>query len=143
MRNLELSAALPADAAEAWEVFIDTASWPSWGRLVVAAEGEFVPGHLWHMELRGDDGQSPRSMFPRFVSMIPGRQVVFETRIGGLWAVRMRHAFDIDPDGPDRSHLRQSFEVTGLFMAPLWPVLYRGMMQFEALGADLARRLAR
>lgn len=141
MRRLELITPLPASAEAAWAVLIDTARWPSWGRLVVSAEGAFTPGATWTMALRGDG--RPRQMRPSFVSLTPGRQVVFETRIGAAWAARMVHAFDVEPDGPDRSILRQSFQVTGLLVAPLWPLLRPGMAQFEALGEDLAARLAR
>ncbi|MFT5686771.1 MAG: hypothetical protein ACI8RZ_007728 [Myxococcota bacterium] len=141
MRHLELSADLPASAEAAWAVLIDTDDWPSWGRLVVAAEGELVAGHQWCMTLGGGEGRPTRTLRPRFVSMVPGRQLVFETRLGASWIVRMVHTFEVLPAGPTGSVLRQSFAITGLLVAPLWGVLHRGMVQFEALGADLALRL--
>ncbi len=142
MRRLELTCALPAPAEVAWAVLLDTADWPAWGRLVVAAEGELVAGSRWRMTLRGRDGRSTRQLRPRFVSMEPGRQLVFETRIGAAWLVSMVHTFDVLPDGPERSILRQRFAISGLLVGPLWGVLYRGMTQFTALGDDLALRLA-
>jgi hypothetical protein len=137
MRHLELSAALPASAACAWAVFTDTARWSDWGHLVVSAHGAFVPGSRWTVTLDGG-----RRMTPYFVSMVPGQQVVFETRILSARAVSMIHTFDFIPDGPQRSILRQSFAVSGLLTKPLWFILHPGMIQFEAMGDDLARRLA-
>lgn len=141
MRRLELNTPLARDAATAWAVFIDTHDWPTWSRLVTAAEGELVPGHVWNIQLRGTDGRAQRRMHPRFVSQIPGQRIVFETRIGGSWVIRMVHIFDIVPQGPERSSLRQRFEITGLLVWPFWGALLPGMMQFEQLGVDLARRL--
>jgi len=141
MRQIELVTRLPASAAEAWAVLIDVDRWPEWGRLVTSARGEFVPGRVWTMRLSGRDGGPPRFMHPRFVAMPRPRGLVFETRFGGAWGVRLVHAFDVECDGPDRSLLRQSFDATGALVPLLWESLHRGMTQFEALGVDLARRL--
>lgn len=143
MQRLELSTPLPASAAAAWSVLIDTARWSEWGRLVVSAEGVFVPGCVWRMTLVGVDGRAQRTMSPRFVSMTLGRQVVFETRIGARWLVSMVHTFDIEPGRVGQSTLRQTFEISGLLVAPLWGWLLPGMMQFKQLGVDLADRLRR
>mgnify|MGYP006414875745 CR=1 FL=1 len=141
MRRLELSAALPASAEAAWAVLIDTEQWPSWGTLVVSARGAFVGGSVWEMELQGSQGRAARRMTPRFVSMVPGRRLVFETCVGHAALVRMTHIFDVEAAGPGRSVLRQTFEVSGALVLPLWPVLRRGMLQFAELGTDLAARL--
>ena len=141
MRRLELTTPLPASASAAWSVLIDTARWSEWGRLVVSAEGDFEPGCVWRMRLVGTDGRAERTMTPRFVSMVLGRQVVFETRIGARWLVSMVHTFDIEPGQPGQSTLRQTFSIRGLLVAPLWGWLLPGMMQFRQLGVDLADRL--
>ena len=126
---------------EAWDALVDLEGWPQWGRLVVAAAGEFVPGHRWTMQLRGSSG--PSTMRPYFVSMVPLRQVLFETRLGAGWAVTMRHSFELEAAGAERCVLHQRFEATGLLVAPLWRPLRRGMLQFDRLGADLAAHLSR
>lgn len=142
MRRIELVAALPAPADAAWAVFIDTARWPEWGRLVRSAEGEFEPGRRWTMTLRPERGDLPRVLRPRFVALGPGSRVVFETVVGAAWAVRMVHTFEVLADGPEASILRQTFSTTGLLVRPLWPRLAAGMHQFDAVGDDLAARLA-
>lgn len=43
--------------------------------------------------------------------------------------------------GANRATLHQRFEATGLLVGPFWPLLRRGMVQFERLGTDLARHL--
>ncbi len=139
MRHLEVSAVLPASAQVAWAALIDVEQWPNWGRLVVSAEGEFTPGHRWTMDVRGD--AVSRIMRPYFLSMIPGRQLVFETRLGASWLVNMRHWFDLTEEGPDRSLLTQRWEVTGLFVRPLWSQIEPGILQFDQLGTDLADHL--
>lgn len=142
MRHLELTTPLPASAADAWSVLINTADWPDWGGLVLSAEGAFEAGHVWTMQLAGADGRPASTMRPRFVSMTPGAQVVFETRIcGGL--VSMVHTFDVEPVGERESLLRQTFVITGLLAVPLWRWLAPGMRQFDQLGVDLAARLQR
>ena len=142
MRRLELTTPLSVDAETAWSVLINTADWSDWGRLVVSAEGVFEAGHVWTMQLVGTDGHTKSTMNPQFVSMVPGAQVVFETRIGG-GLVSMVHTFDVEPDGAGRSVLRQTFVITGVLVVPLWRWLLPGMMQFEQLGVDLAQRLRR
>ena len=141
MRRIELSAALPASAAEAWRVLVDIESWPSWGRLATAARGELAPGHVWTVTLRGRDGGAPRQMRPRFLGVTPPRKISFETCVLRGWAARLVHTFSVEEAGPDRSVLRQTFEITGPLVVPLWPVLRRGALQFDELGEDLARRL--
>ena len=141
MRRLELSTELPASVQEAWDALVDLEGGPQWGRLVVAADGEFVPGARWTMRLQGEGG--PSTMRPYFVSMEPGRSIVFETRIVTGWAVTMRHVFELEATGAARCTLHQRFEATGLLVAPLWRPLHRGMLQFDRLGEDLAARLSR
>ena len=141
MRRIELRTALPTGAESAWTTLVNTQDWPQWGKLVVSAEGTFKPGCVWTMQLRGKGGRLPRTMHPRFVSMIEGQQLAFETLIGAAWLVKMLHVFDIEPDGEGRSVLVQRFEISGALVAVLWPVLRGGMLQFDELGDDLARRL--
>jgi len=142
MRRLELSTLLPAPAADAWSVLINTADWPAWGQLVVSAEGIFEAGHRWTMQLAGADGRPGSTMTPRFVSMVPGSQVIFETRLGG-GMVSMVHSFELEAAGDAECVLRQTFVITGVMVVPLWRWLVPGMMQFEQLGVDLADRLRR
>jgi uncharacterized protein YndB with AHSA1/START domain len=139
MRRLELRSELPASAQRAWDTFLDVGRWPEWGRLVVSAEGELLPGHRWTMRLRGRDG--PSTMRPYFVSMTPPHRVVFETRLGPGWAVTMQHSFEFEATGPERCTLHQRFEAWGLLVRPLWRWLHPGMLQFDQLGADLAEHL--
>jgi uncharacterized protein YndB with AHSA1/START domain len=140
MRRLELITALAAPVEEAWATLIDLDGWPSWGRLVVSAEGAFVPNARWTMRLEG--GPGPRTMRPYFVSMHPPLSLVFRTRIGPGWAVSMRHAFEFEPR-EGGSVLIQRFEATGILTGLLWRPLRAGMLQFEQLGDDLAAHLAR
>jgi len=142
VRRVELTTALPASQQAAWEVLTDTDAWPSWGGLVTSAEGALEPGAAWRMRLRPrHPGGPPRLMTPTLVSLEPPRRITFETRIAGGWAVRIRHTFELERSGPDACLLRQTFEVTGPLVAPLWPPVRRGVVQFEELGEDLARRL--
>lgn len=136
MRRLELSASLPADADTAWALFLDTTTWPDWGRLVTSAEGEFTAGARWTMRLSGG-----RTMRPFFVEQGP-RTVTFETLVGAASLVRMVHRFDVEP-ADSGSVLRQTFEATGALVPLLWPILHRGMAQFDAMGDDLAAALSR
>jgi len=139
VRHLALSTPLDAPADAAWAVFLDTTAWPEWGRLVVAARGERVPGHRWTMDLVGAEG-TPRQLRPRFVAEGPGRRLVFETRIA-WWAARLVHTFRIDPVDDGSSVLEQEFVASGPLVVPLWPWLHAGMAQFSELGDDLAGRL--
>jgi len=142
MLRIELTTALPASAEAAWAVLVDAERWPEWGRFVTSAEGEFVPGARWAMTLRPRAvGGAPRTMRPRFVSMEAPRSLAFETRIGTGWAVRILHTFVVEPAGSDAAVLRQCFEVTGLLRGLLGNPVRRGVVQFDELGADLARRL--
>ncbi len=143
MRRIELEAALEAPATEAWRVLVDLQRWPQWGRLVTSAQGHFVPGAVWTVRLRGEPGGTTRTMRPQFVEMTPPQRVVFETRLGAGWLVKLRHTFEIRDLGSDRSTLRQSFEASGLLVPILWHELEPGMTQFAEFGQDLARRLAR
>lgn len=142
MRRIDLRTELHAPARRAWEVLTDTDAWPQWGRLVTSARGELEPGARWTMTLRGRDGGGLRQMRPRLVDIEAPRRIAFETLIGGGWVVRILHTFVLEPDGPDRATLLQSFEITGLLVAPLWRPVRRGVVQFAELGEDLARRLA-
>lgn len=142
MRRLELVTDLPASAADAWSVLVDTERWSDWGGLVTSAQGAFVEGHRWTMRLRGADGGPSRTMTPRFVSMQEPTRVVFETRILGRRSVSLTHIFDVEAVGPTRSRLRQTFEARGVLVPLLWRSLRSGMAQFDELGGDLARRLA-
>lgn len=135
MRRLELTTALPVEADAAWAVFVDTDRWSEWGRLVRSAEGAWEPGARWRMSLSGD-----RVMTPSFVEA-GERRIVFETVVGHASLARMEHRFDLEP-AEHGSVLRQTFLVTGVLVPVLWPVLHRGMAQFDELGEDLARRLA-
>lgn len=121
-------------------MLLDTDQWPAWSRLVTGVEGVLTPGEVWTIQLRPEETDGlPRRMRPRLLSVTrERRELVFETLIGGAWAVRLTHAFAIEPAGTRRSVLTQSFEATGLFVLPLWRVLHRGMVQFDELGADLA-----
>ncbi len=136
MRELRLETRLPGDADAAWDVFLDVARWPEWGRLVTAAHGEFEAGYRWRMELVGDEAR--RVLRPRFVALGPGRRIVFESRFGTRWGARLVHTFTID----DAATLLQTFTVTGALVPLLWRWLEPGMRQFAMLGDDLARRLA-
>ena len=143
MRRIELNTPLGASAERAWDVLLDLDGWPRWGGLVTSAQGVLEPGARWTMTLRPEVvGGRARAMRPRFVSVDPPRQVVFETLLLGAWFVRLVHVFDVVPDG-DRAVLRQSFRATGLGVPLLWPVLRDGMTQFDELGEDLAAWLAR
>ena len=142
MRQLTLVQPLPVDADTAWTVLVDIARWPEWRGLVLSAEGAFEPGAPWIVRLRGARGGSPRTLRPVFTSMEPGREIVFETRIGAAWVVRMVHHFELQAAPEGRATLVQRFEITGLAVPLLWGPLERGMRQFEELGSDLARRLA-
>lgn len=143
MRRIELTTALAAPADRVWNVLMDLDGWSLWGGLVTSAAGELRPGARWTMTLRAEvDGGAPRTMRPRFVSMDPPRRVVFETLLLGAWFVRLVHVFDVEAEG-DGAVLRQSFEATGLGVPLLWPMLRDGMTQFDELGDDLARWVAR
>ncbi|MCP4805508.1 MAG: hypothetical protein GY913_14165 [Proteobacteria bacterium] len=126
-----------APADRAWSVLVDTSGWRTWGRFATGAIGRFEPGCRWEVELEGE-----RTMRPVFLSMEPGRRLLFETRFAGGWLGRIEHAFVIGSTGPDTSELRQVFEATGPLSVLAWPLLYGGMVQFDALGDDLARTLA-
>ena len=141
MRRVELSTELPAPAEVAWAVFLDTEAWPSWGGLVTSAAGVLEPGQRWTMTLRPERGR-PRRMTPTLWS-VGDRALAFETRIAGRWGVRIVHRFELEEAGDAASVLRQVFEVTGALVRPLWGPVSRGVLQFDELGADLARRLAR
>ncbi len=80
-------------------------------------------------------------MRPRLLRHEPGEELVFETLVVHRSLVRMQHAFRFVGDGT-RCELVQSFEVDGLLVPVLWRWLHPGMQQFEALGRDLAARLA-
>ena len=135
MRRIELITALPGSAAAAWATLIDVDSWPQWGRLVTSAVGEFEPGARWTMQLVGDG--PARVMRPYFVSMAAPESVAFETRLIGVHIV---HTFVIrETEGA--SELLQTFDITGALVPLLWRVIRSGVVQFDALGEDLARRL--
>lgn len=136
MRGLELSTPLPASAEAAWQALVRLDGWPAWGRLVVSAEGVFEPGSRWTMQLHA--GGSRRTMRPYFVAMTEGERLLFETRLPG---VTMQHAFEVAPEGAERSVLHQRFEARGPLMPLLWRWLQPGMLQFDQLGEDLARHL--
>ncbi len=139
MRRVDLSAELPASAEEAWALFTDTGSWPRWSHLVTSAAGRLEPGCRWTMQLRPQGNGKPRQMRPHLVSVDPPRELAFETRIAGL--VHILHRFVIEPRGAGRSALLQHFEISGLGVALLWGPVRRGVLQFDELGHDLARRL--
>ena len=140
MRRLELSSPLDASADEAWATLLDLDGWSRWGRLVVSAQGEFVAGSRWTMELVGHGGRKKRTMRPWFVA-IQRPSIRFETRLIAGWAVTLRHEFEVQPTGPSRSVLHQRFEAEGLLLPMLWAPIHRGMAQFQELGDDLARHL--
>ncbi len=140
MRRLALSTALPASVERAWATLVDIERWPNWGQLVVKAEGDFVTGSRWTMELQDPNG-SLRQMRPYFVSMTPPQSIVFETRIGPRWVIKLRHCFKFESSEPGNCVLWQRFEASGLLVPPMWTLLRSGMSQFEMLGADLASHL--
>ncbi|MCO4762110.1 MAG: SRPBCC family protein [Myxococcales bacterium] len=133
MRTLELTSKLQVPPDEAWAFFLDVEAWPSWGRLVLRAEGDFRPGARWKMTLAGRG----RPLRPYLVSVDPPRNIVFETRLIGC---RIRHAFTFAA-APSGSVLRQTFVASGPTEPLLRPWTMPGMRQFSALGDDLARAL--
>lgn len=137
MRRLELTTALAAPAATAWSVLVDTSGWSAWGRFATRATGRLEPGCRWEVELEGE-----RTMRPVFLSLEPGRRLLFETRFAGGLLGRIQHAFVIEPSGPGTSQLRQVFEARGPLSVVAWRQVHAGMVQFDALGDDLARALA-
>jgi hypothetical protein len=140
VRRIELTAPLPASAADAWRALLDTEGWGRWGRFAPSARGALTPGSVWEVQLAGN-GPS-RTMRPRLLSVDPGRELRFETRILGGLAARLTHAFVVEAAGEHASLLRQRFEISGPLVLPLWPILRDGAEQFAALGEDLARGLA-
>ncbi len=140
MRRIDLKTPLPASAERAWEVLTDTAAWPGWGGLVTSASGSMEPGATWTMCLRAEPGGPPRRMRPRLVSVDPPRCIAFQTRLG-LGAVAILHTFTLEALAPDRAVLHQAFEIRGPLVRPLWRLVRAGVVQFDELGDDLARRL--
>ena len=141
LRRFAVESPLPASAEEAWEVFLDTARWPKWGRMVPSARGDLVAGSRWEIETVREGGR--RSLLqPILLRLRPPRELVFRTEIGGGHALRLDHRFRFEAVGPDRSILRQSWEVRGLVLPLAWGAVTRELSRWSRLGEDLAHRLA-
>ena len=143
VRRLELVTELPCPAEHAWEVFVDTKGWPRWSRFVIGMEGELDPGAQWEVDIRAEGDAPPSRLTPRLLCVDPPRKLLFASRLGADWLVRMEHAFVFEDTTDGRSVLRQPFEVTGVLARPLWRRLRASLTRFEAVGTDLARFLER
>lgn len=106
---------------------------------MTCVEGDFDLETVWTVSL-----SRKRQMHPRLIKYVRGKEIQFDQVIGGSkWVVRLTHSFIIEPRGPGQSCLRQEFKASGLLAGILWVPLYRGMVQFEQLGLELASHLAR
>ena len=66
---------------------------------------------------------------------------VLAASVGHRWLLHMVHSFTVDTVGPSASSLTQRWQVTGVLVPLLWPLIRRGMARFAELGSDLALRV--
>jgi hypothetical protein len=94
-------------AEDVWELYEDTASWPSWDAQAewVTREGPFRAGTTGAMKFRG---QEPLSY--RLVKVKPGREFVDETPVAEL-LVRVSHL--LEPLARDRVRITYAAEIDG------------------------------
>jgi hypothetical protein len=117
-----------------WQVLVDFDSYPDWNPVEIQAKGEAVVGAAF--EHTGKlPGREPRTFHAKIIEAAPPRALAWKGRIlvPGLFDVR--HHFEIDPLGDDRSRLQQFEHFSGVLVP-----LMRGVLRDTQAAFELANK---
>jgi len=135
VRRFELSSEISGDPADAWVKLSDLSTYSSWNSLIPAAEGTLSPGSQVNLRVLGPGGFA-RTFRPEVLSVEAPHQIRFAGSLGHRNLVHMVHTLELIGSTP-RFVLRQQWEVTGVLVPLVWPLLVAGMRRFARVGSDL------
>lgn len=130
---------IDAPSEVVWQVLVDFGSYPEWNPVEIQARGEAVVGAPF--EHTGKlPGREPRTFHAKIIEATPPRALAWKGRIviPGLFDVR--HHFEIDPLGDDRSRLRQFEHFSGVLVPLMRGVLRDTQAAFELANEAIKQR---
>ena len=130
---------IDAPSEVVWQVLVDFDSYPDWNPVEVEAKGEAVVGAPF--EHTGKlPGREPRTFHAKIIEATPARALAWKGRIAVPGLFDVRHHFEIDPLGDDRSRLRQFEHFSGILVPFMRGVLRDTQAAFELANQAIKER---
>ena len=122
-----------------WQVLVDFDSYSDWNPVETEARGEAVVGAVF--EHTGKlPGRKPRTFKAKIIEATPARALAWKGRIVVPGLFDVRHHFEIDPLGDDRSRLRQFEHFSGVLVPFMRGVLRDTQAAFELANEAIKQR---
>ena len=130
---------IDAPSEVVWQVLVDFDSYPDWNPVEIEASGEpFVGAPFEHTGKL--PGRNPRTFNAKIIAATPPRALAWKGRIMVPGLFDVRHHFEIDPLGDDRSRLRQFEHFSGVLVPFMRGVLRDTQAAFELANAAIKQR---
>jgi hypothetical protein len=133
VQQLESTTAIEAPRERVWAVLMDFERYPEWNPFVSRISGRAEFGERLDVRLTPPGGMA-MSFKPTVMSVEPQRELRWLGKLLVHGLFDGEHAFELQADGPNRTHFRQTERFTGLLVPLL--MLFAGKSTrrgFEAM----------
>lgn len=143
MQSIITGVDLATSPEKVWEVLTGFVDYPAWNPYLRKIEGSLGEGQTLQVTLQPERGAA-RMFERRVVSVIPGEELAWESKILSPWFFRGHHIFRVRAVDDNTTHFENIEHFSGLLVPLVWRWVHPKIRsRFEAMNGALQDVLLR